>query len=166
MFNQPADMGWFIEMIEPGAFDEALTRSDARALFNHNPDNLLARQSAGTLTLRIDDKGLYYEFEAPDTTLGNDLLKMIERGDLRESSFAFIVKRQRWEEERQPDGTIVERRIIEEVEEVFDVAPVTYPAYTQTSVAKRSFEEWRKQQQGQKDMVKGGIHPAALRLIF
>ncbi len=159
-------MGWFIEMIEPGAFDEALTRSDARALFNHNPDNLLARQSAGTLTLRIDDKGLYYEFEAPDTTLGNDLLKMIERGDLRESSFAFIVKRQRWEEERQPDGTIVERRIIEEVEEVFDVAPVTYPAYTQTSVAKRSFEEWRKQQQGQKDMVKGGIHPAALRLIF
>lgn len=142
VFNQQTDMGWYIEEIAPGAFDEAITRSDARALFNHKPDNLLARQSSGTLKLEIDEKGLKYEFEAPDTQLGNDVLELIKRGDLKESSFAFTVQDQEWREVEQ-DGKMVYYRTITKVKELYDVSPVTYPAYATTTVAKRSFEKFK-----------------------
>lgn len=145
MFNSETDMGWFKEIIEAGAFDEAISASDCRALFNHDANCLLARQSSKTLTLKVDNKGLHYEFKSPNTTIGNDILEMMERGDLKESSFAFTVKEQEWKEEKQADGSWDYTRVIKKVDRLYDVSPVTYPAYGTTTVAKRSLENWKKE---------------------
>jgi HK97 family phage prohead protease len=139
-FDVEYDMGWYFEKIESGAFDEAMKTSDCRALFNHDRNLLLARQSSGTLTLSADATALTYEFESPNTTTGNDILEMMERGDLAESSFAFTIKKQRWEDVKQDDGSWKYYRVIEEVEHLIDVSPVTFPANPDTSVAKRSFD--------------------------
>lgn len=130
-------LGWFKEKIAPGAFDEVLD-DDTVALFNHNSNMLLARNKK-TLKLSIDDIGLRYEFEAPKTTAGNDLLEMIERGDVVGSSFAFTVKSASWEKAPKDDEDGVEEyRTILKVDRLFDVGPVTSPAYPDTTVAKRS----------------------------
>lgn len=144
VFNRETNMGWYTEVIETGAFDEAINNSDCRALFNHDPDHLLARQSSNTLQLNIDKTGLAYEFVSPETSIGNDILVMIGRGDLKESSFAFTIEEQVWEETQTEDGWEY-KRIIKKVKELFDIAPVTYPAYGDTSVAKRSFDTWREE---------------------
>lgn len=133
LFSSPTDMGWYEEEIAPGAFDGA-DLSDVRALFNHDPDNILARTAAGTLQLTIDQKGLKFAFDMPDTTLGNDLMVSINRRDISQCSFAFRVDEQTWtESEGQPD-----RRTITKMAAVYDVGPVTYPAYEDTDVALRS----------------------------
>jgi hypothetical protein len=142
VFNSPTTIGWFTEIIEPGAFDDAIAASDARALFNHEDEYLLARQSSGTLKLSIDDRGLKYEFESPETSMGNDILVMINRGDLKESSFAFTVAEQSWEEAADEEGNWSYTRRIKKVDRLYDVSPVTYPAYPDTSVAARSLKEW------------------------
>ena len=139
LFDTTASIGgWFDERIEPGAFKEALKRSDIRALFNHDPNYILARTESGTLEVKEDKKGLFYRFEAPNTNFGNDFLEMLRRGDISQSSFAFTVKKQRWEEERISQDEMKYTRVIEEVEQVYDVAPVTYPAYAETTVSARS----------------------------
>lgn len=144
VFNSRTDLGWFEEEIAPGAFDNAIGKSDVRALFNHNENYLLARSKSGTLNLSIDGKGLKYSFEAPNTSAGNDLIELIERGDLAESSFAFTISREEWKTEER-SGRTVDVRTILEVERLYDVSPVTYPAYQDTTVAKRSFEEAQKE---------------------
>jgi HK97 family phage prohead protease len=141
VFNSTTQIGgdWgYKEVIEPGAFDEALLVSDCRALFNHDANHLLARQSAKTLNLSVDSMGLMYKFSSPGTTTGNDILIMMERGDLRESSFAFTVAEQEWLEGKDENGDWIYTRKIKKIDRLFDVSPVTYPAYADTSVAARS----------------------------
>lgn len=130
-------MWGFVEYIERGAFVEAIKRSDVRALKNHDPNLILARTGAG-LELKEDEKGLYFKFEAPDTTVGDDLLKDIRAGRITQSSFQFTIKKQRWEEEKKEDGDWLYKRFIEEVDELYDIAPVTFPAYPETTVQARS----------------------------
>jgi len=175
VFNSETDLGWYTEVIEPGAFDNALKESDCRALFNHDANHLLARQSSGTLELSTDDKGLRYSFESPATGTGNDILEMMDRGDLKESSFAFTVKEQTWEEEKDDAGEWHYRRVIKEVEELHDVSPVTYPAYKDTTVAKRSLDVWKEANKTEEEnIIEGdenteaqrGYDPAVLRLMF
>lgn len=125
----------FEEVIEPGAFDNA-NFSDVRALFNHDPSQILARTASGTMVITPDEKGLRYSFEMPETTLGNDLLVMMKRGDISQSSFAFTIENDTWEERT---GMLPLRRILS-VETVYDVSPVTYPAYTQTTATARSLD--------------------------
>lgn len=138
LFNSTTTIGgWFDEMIEPGAFTEALQSSDIRALFNHDPNYILARSTAGTLEVTEDDKGLFYRFEVPNTNFGNDFLEMLRRGDVSQSSFAFTVAKQRWEEEKMGEESKY-KRVIEKVDQIYDVSPVTYPAYPETSVSARS----------------------------
>ena len=138
IFNSTTTIGgWFDEMIEPGAFTEALQTSDIRALFNHDPNYILARSTAGTLEVTEDDKGLFYRFEVPNTNFGNDFLEMLRRGDVSQSSFAFTVAKQRWEEEKMGEESKY-KRVIEKVDQIYDVSPVTYPAYPETSVSSRS----------------------------
>lgn len=149
VFNRESeDMGWFTEMREiilPGAFDEA-DMSDVRALFNHDPNMLLARTSSGTMTLELDKTGLRYTFGIPDTTAGRDLKELLKRGDISQSSFGFTIAKQSWEEEKDERGeTIRVTRKIEKIGRLYDVSPVTYPAYPDTSVALRSLEAWRKE---------------------
>jgi uncharacterized protein len=151
LFNSPSqNLGSekyrFIETIAPGAFDEVLG-DDVRALFNHDANLILARSKAGAGSLKVgsDERGLWYEFEAPDTQAGRDLLVSISRGDVDQSSFAFEVRKegQEYHERTEGDVTIAERTI-KRVARLHDVSPVTYPAYQDTTVALRCLAEHRE----------------------
>lgn len=132
------DLGGFREMIAPGAFTPSVHEDDVRALFNHNPDHVLGRTIPKTLRLAEDDRGLAIEVDLPDTQLARDLAISIERGDVSQMSFAFRVKPggQEWADTDQ--GFV---RTLKAVR-LYDVSPVTYPAYLQTDVALRSLSEF------------------------
>jgi len=135
VFNKKSeDLGGFVEKIAPGAFADTLD-ADVRALFNHSPDYVLGRTKAGTLRMEEDKKGLAVEIDPPDTSFANDLMVSIERGDISQMSFGFRVLREEWDE--KPKTPV---RTLHEVE-LFDVSPVTFPAYTQTKVAVRSADQ-------------------------
>ncbi len=136
VFDSPSeDLGYFRESIDPHAFDTVMaTAPDVRALFNHDPNLILGRTKAGTLALSLDARGLAYTIDPPDTQLARDLITSMQRGDVTQSSYAFIVARDQWTDEA--DGT-VSRRILE-IEELFDVSPVTYPGFTATSAEVQS----------------------------
>ncbi len=131
------DMGWS-EEIDPHAFDSVMaTNPDVRSLWNHNPDYVLGRTAAGTLSLNVDARGLAYNITAPDTTVARDLVVSMRRGDVTQSSFSFICKRDQWTD--NSDGTVT-RRILE-FAELIDVSPVTFPAYDQATSQARSLPE-------------------------
>jgi len=133
IFNRDADIGgWFAESVAPGAFKRAIAEDDVRSLFNHEPSYILGRNRAGTLKLSEDDEGLLSTTYPPDTSYARDLLVSIERGDVSQMSFAFRVLREEWDE----TGDTLKRKILEV--ELFDVSPVTYPAYVQTDVGLRA----------------------------
>ena len=124
VYNSDSEwMGGFYEQIETGAFDEVLN-DDVRAYFNHDENLLLGRVSSGTLRISTDKRGLFYEVDLPKTSYANDLVELMQRGDVNQSSFAFLIERDRWE---QRDG--VTYRIIEKVSRLIDVSPVSMPAY-------------------------------------
>lgn len=136
--------GSFREVIKPGAFDDVLS-DDVRALFNHDPNFILGRSSAGTLSLSVDEKGLRYEITAPTTQTIRDLvLAPLARGDINQSSFGFRVARdgERWYQDE--DGVVV--REITRFSRLLDVSPVTYPAYQASEAGVRSMQEWRSKQ--------------------
>jgi len=143
--------GPFVEILEQGAFDDVLN-DDVRALFNHDANYILARSNAGqgTLTLSVDNKGLRYEFEAPDTSYGRDLMVSLARGDIKESSFAFELKEggDKWE---QRDGMLVRTIKRGGISRLHDVSPVTYPAYKDSEVSSRSLEEFLNGQAAAKE---------------
>tara|TARA_R110000744_G_scaffold278092_2_gene390379 strand:- start:8483 stop:9280 length:798 start_codon:yes stop_codon:yes gene_type:complete len=142
VFNQLSeDLGGFRETINPDAFNEVLD-NDVRAFFNHDPNFLLARSSSNTLRLSVDDFGLHYSFDVPDTTAGRDLLVSMERGDITQSSFAFTVEQDSWNTTSK--GEI---RTIEKVQRLYDVSPVSIPAYPGANdliVAQRSLDKYNK----------------------
>lgn len=128
-----------VERIAPGAFADVLGNGDdVRGLFNHEPDHLLGRLSAGTLRLVSDDVGLRYEIDLPDTQAGRDVAISIKRGDLTGSSFGFKMAPggARWDK----DGAF-DVRTLARVGKLYDVGPVTYPAYGATSTALRSADD-------------------------
>jgi HK97 family phage prohead protease len=135
VFNSAYDMGWYEEVMDTEALKNA-DMNDVVALFNHDQNMVLARTSSGTLKLNVTGNAMEYEFEAPNTTLGNDLLEMVRRGDVYQSSFAFTVDKENWEE----NTGYKPKRIIRSIKKVYDVSPVTYPANPDTMVAKRSYE--------------------------
>lgn len=148
-FNVESErLGDFVETIAPGAFDDVL-QDDVRALFNHDPNLILARSKAGEGSLKIgaDETGLFYEFELPDTQVGRDLAESLKRGDIDQSSFSFTVKEQRWIEPEADAEPRIAKRVIEKVGRLYDVSPVTYPAYPDATVALRSLQEFRKEQE-------------------
>lgn len=138
VFNSLSDdLGWFREKIRPGAFSKCLAGDpDVRCLFNHDSNLVLGRTRNGTLDLLEDDKGLKFECQLPDTQTARDLRALIERGDVSQCSFGFYVLEQAWEEKKVGDQVETTREIIEC--ELFDVSPVTFPAYPATSVEART----------------------------
>ena len=145
VFNMRSDLlgGFFVELIAPGAFDDVLAQ-DTRGLFNHDPNFLLGRTVSGTLRLSVDERGLSYEIDTPDTLTIRDLVVApIARGDMTGSSFAMRVAPggDTWHEE---DGVVV--RTIYKVAELRDVGPVSFPAYPDSSAAQRSLEAWKQAQ--------------------
>ena len=135
VFNSESrDLGGFTEVIEPTALEGVLAKSDILCLLNHNEDKgVLARSNKGTgsLTLVVDDIGLRYSFEAPNTNLGDELLEGIRRGDISASSFAFKVGEDKWT--KRNDGSYL--RTISIINEMFDVSPVYRAAYDATTVS-------------------------------
>lgn len=136
------DLGGFREIITPGAFRSALQSSDVRALINHDSTLILGRAKSGTLTLQEDEKGLRASVKMPNTSYAKDLKESIERGDIDQGSFGFTLEERGQKWEKDEEGRVV--RTISEVKELLDVSLVTYPAYPDTSVAKRQLEKETK----------------------
>lgn len=134
VFNSDSnDLGGFTERINPDALNGVIEKSDVLCLLNHNEDKgVLARskQGEGSLTLEIDEIGLKYTFDAPNTALGDELLEGLRRGDITTSSFAFTVGNDSWS--KNEDGSYL--RTINSISELFDVSPVYRAAYDATSV--------------------------------
>ena len=146
--NLGTDDWQFYETILPGAFDDVLN-DDVRALFNHESELILARSKngQGTLQIGVDEVGLWYQFEAPDTQAGRDLIVSLRRGDIDQSSFSFTVSKdgQSIVETTVGDGPTILERTISKVSRLYDVSPVTYPAYEETEVDSRAMESLAKQ---------------------
>lgn len=134
------DLGGFRELIQPGAFDKVLAKKslDVVALFDH-AGQPLGRLKSGTLRLSVDERGLSYEVDLPDTQLGRDVATLVRRRDLFGSSFAFTVDDEGQSWIRDAAGN--RKRIIHEFSGLFDVSVVTHAAYGDaTSVAMRALE--------------------------
>jgi len=149
VFNsQSEDLG-FREVIAPSAVTEdTINTSDVFCLFNHNPEKVLARSKygEGSLSLTLDEKGLKYSFEVPNTELGNELLEHVRRGEIDGSSFAFIVSSEDGSEVWENiNGTT--HRTINKIECLVDVSPVWTPAYSATSVSARALEKLNQMEQ-------------------
>ena len=131
--------GMFYERIKPGAFSRAIKEGqDVRALFNHDSNYVLGRTKSKTLSLEEDSQGLYIEIVPPKTRFAEDLAVSIERGDISQMSFGFIVRSETWLSGAGPNGLDI-REVVDV--DLFDVSPVTYPAYPDTDVAVRSYQE-------------------------
>lgn len=132
------DMGSFMERIDVNALGE-LKDYDVHALYNHDYDRVLARSKygEGTLALEQDQEGLKFRFDLPDTSTGNEVRTLVGRGDVDQASWAFTVKKERWENVRSEKPT----RVIEQIGEMYDISLTPRGANPTTSVALRSLEK-------------------------
>jgi HK97 family phage prohead protease len=141
-FNSPTDLGYFTEEIMPGAFDSVMN-DDVRGLFNHDPDVVLGRTKSGTMQVVIDERGAKYKIKYnandPDHVR---VMEKVKRGDVSQSSFAFSIESENIV--RKEDAKV--HRQITKLKRWYDVAPVTYPAYTDTSVAARSIDSLKEEE--------------------
>jgi len=127
--------GGFTEVLQRGCFDDVLKdpNTDCIACFNHDPSLIMGRQSAGTLKLSTDDRGLRYTvYPVPESR--SDVLEAIRLKNVVGSSFAFTVNPDDETYERSDDGA---RRIVKRCSGLYDVCPVVSPAYPETSAAVR-----------------------------
>lgn len=144
--------GRAVERVIEGAFEPSYRDDDVRGMYNH--EKILARTTAGTMRLAVDKRGLRYEIDAPDTSVGRDVVESIRRGDVTGSSFAFSIppEGQRWTETTDKDGKVQAIRELLKVT-LFDTGPVDFPAYANTTTAVRAvgdvtearaaFEKWK-----------------------
>lgn len=137
VFERLADIGgYFQEKIAPGAFSDAI-KGDIRALVDHDTGRVIGRTKSGTLRLAEDGTGLRVEIDVPNTTEGNDLWELVGRGDISGMSFGFRVTKETWDE----TGDVPVRTI--EKLNLLEVSAVAWPAYEDTTLAKRSLEAAR-----------------------
>jgi HK97 family phage prohead protease len=148
LFNSETVIGsWFREVIRPGAFADSLKADDVRIFFNHDPNYILGRVSAGTATVEEDDKGLLYTAMPPASRA--DVMESIERKDVTGSSFQFIVEGaddEEWDYSETKQG-MLPLRIIKKAR-ILETGPVALPAYEDTTVSARAasrVEEARQQ---------------------
>jgi HK97 family phage prohead protease len=130
-FNTRAQIGGFTELIQPGAFSKSLAAgADIRALADHKPDALLGRTRSGSLTLNETPAGLAYVLTMPDTTLGNDLLTLAQRGDLSGMSIGFHAESESWP---SPSERVLQAIDLREI----SIISGGSPAYADTTIAVR-----------------------------
>jgi HK97 family phage prohead protease len=145
--NSVTDLGYFEEVITPGAFDYALSREyDIRCLFNHEAELILGRTKAETCNVFVNGDGNLEYTWVPDyeNPTHMSVVRSIMRGDITQSSFAFTIKEQSWSESTKY-GTMG-KRTITMIDELFDVSPVTYPAYSETEADARSIIKMRDEE--------------------
>lgn len=138
VYDKETDLGWFRESVAKGASTEALTRCDAFLLFNHDPNQPLARIKNGTLTASEDDEGVTIRADLSKSAMGPDVYKNVKSGLIDKMSFAFTVEEEKWvinEDRKKTD-----LRVITKFRDLFDFSPVTYPAYKATELQARSAE--------------------------
>jgi len=172
IFNSRSEnLGGFYEYISPTAIsEETIAKSDVRALINHDQNLILARSTTGTLNLTVDEKGLKYEFEIPQTSYGKDLAINMQNGNLNQSSFAFTVASNGDEWSTDEDGNDI--RTITSIDRLYDVAVVTYPAYSQADsdlvVAQRGLAMYKEKQEikeEENDLVARSLAKLKIELI-
>lgn len=131
------------ERYMPGCFDQSVGQDDIRVLFNHDPSLILGRTRAETATVRSTDRGLEYSVKLADTSIGRDVREHASRGDISGSSCGWFVEEEEWVTDGERNIRNLHRL------RLFDVSPVTFPAYEDTSVSTRdalqSYREWAKQ---------------------
>jgi len=135
-------LGGFREIIDAGAVNLA---DDVVATFNHSMGNLLGRQSADTLELKVDKRGLFYRIDVPDTQAGRDTMTLVRRKDVSGSSFTFdtLPNGDTWHTDEKGDTLRTLKNIL-----VHELGPVTFPAYTDTTVAARCLQAFVREQRG------------------
>lgn len=136
VFNvRSQNLGGFVETVSNGAFAKTINESDVRALWNHNADHVLGRNRAETLRLAEDSTGLHYEVDLIDSEFNRSLHEQIQRGDITQSSFGFSTIDDGWgfTEDDFPLRTL--RQV-----QLYDVSPVTYPAYLDATIGVRALE--------------------------
>lgn len=128
------EMWGFREIVRKGAFATSLREDDIRSLWNHDPNFVLGRNKSGTLALEEDKVGLAIAISPPDTVISRHFLEGIRRGDVDQMSFGFMVRMngEKWAD--TTDGVVRELLNVR----LFDVSPVTFPAYPQTTITVRS----------------------------
>lgn len=156
----------FRERILPGAFDIAIREDDVRALFNHDVNELLGRTASRTLRLSVDSVGLRYEIDPPDTESAKRVVEAVRRGDLSGSSFSFTVEEENWRSIKSDGDKEVNIRELVSVR-LYDVGPVTFPAYQAATAgvrsvgdleeARQSFERWKQKQTNEQNRVAAKI---------
>jgi HK97 family phage prohead protease len=164
VFNCLSDnLGGFREQIAPGAFDGVLG-DDVRCFFNHESDLILGRSVAGTLRLSVDDTGLAYECDLPDTQAARDLAVSMARGDVTQSSFAFrcAAGGDTWDE--NDDGVII--RTLTKIGRLYDVSPVSIPAYPDATSAVRSLSAWQSTRKAAPDALQRAADARRRKLVL
>lgn len=147
VINSVTDLGYFEEVIERGAFDNALNKEyDIRCLFNHEAELILGRTKANTCKVFVNADGNLEYTWVPDyeNPTHMSVVRSIMRGDITQSSFAFTIKEQRWSESSKYGS--MGKRTITVIEDLYDVSPVTYPAYADTEADARSIVALRDQE--------------------
>ena len=171
VFNEYSqDLGGFVEIIEPGFFDEVM-ENDVRSLMNHDPNYVLGRTKSGTLEIEQHDDGLFQRTYPPvvepeAAQWAKDLMVSIRRGDIDQMSFAFIVKNTyRGDPVDGDEWYVLGNKIIRRLKkggakELLDVSIVTYPAYLQTNVSANTrsrFDEFKESLQRQEPTEDGEV---------
>jgi HK97 family phage prohead protease len=147
VINSVTDLGYFEEVIERGAFDNALNKEyDIRCLFNHEAELILGRTKASTCNVFVNADGNLEYTWVPDyeNPTHMSVVRSIMRGDITQSSFAFTIKEQKWSESTKYGS--MGKRTITMIEDLYDVSPVTYPAYADTEADARSVVALRDQE--------------------
>lgn len=146
VFNSKSkDLGGFKEIIKPEAMDGVIEESDILVLLNHDISRgVLARSVYGNGTLKLEkkSKGVFFSFQAPDTSLSQELIEGINRGDIRGSSVAFTIAPGGEEIKQLEDGSYI--RTITKFQQLYDISPCYREAYQDTTVAVRSLDEFKK----------------------
>lgn len=139
------DLGGFVESISPKALKDT-DLSDVRMLIDHNTSYVLGRTTSETLELNVDEEGLYFRCQLPNTTYAKDLYENIRLGNVNQCSFGFILDEDGDSFEKREDGLF--KRTLNKIKSLFDVSIVTYPAYNDTDVAPalRSIEHIKEQE--------------------
>ena len=159
VFNSESrDLGGFYEIVKENALDSALERNkDVLALYGHDYANVLGRQSAGTLNLEKDERGVKFTLDLPNTQLGRDVFTLVERGDLKGNSFGFTVEKDSWE--KVGDKVV---RTIEEVRDLIEISIVSMPAYEATELVKRSYEDFTAVKDDEESIDPDAVYPQSI----